>query len=227
MGLVHHLAARCQGGTSTDLERREDLTQTGVIGLIQAIDRFDPNRGFRFATYAVPLILGEMRRYQRSQQPWRLPADLLALAHRIDEAGKQLAAEMGREPSVGTLAAFLQVEVAQVIEALAARRPPVSLDAVRAGGADRSLAEASIAARDTDAHAAAPDPMAAATRRLFAAELLARLPGRSRQLLHLRYWDGRTQQETAAVLGLSQGQVSRLERQALTALRRHAAPWPF
>lgn len=203
IGLVYQLAARFAGRFPWDPSIKEDLVQAGAVGLLQAIDGFDPSRGHRFATYTVPFALGEMRRFIRTQQPVRVTGDLAALARQAEAAREALRARDGREPSAHTVARHLQVDVARLLEAQEIMRRPASLD-------------------ETTRLAGAEEEQAAVIRRLYVDEMLSRLPQRLRRLLELRFAWGRTQQETAAALGLSQGQVSRLERQALNMLRRTA-----
>lgn len=203
LGLVHTLAARFAGGFPGGRSLKEDWVQAGVVGLLQAIDGFDPHRGHRFATYAVPFILGEMRRLIRAQQPVRVTDDLLALARQAHEAREVLRARHGREPTAHAVARYLKVDVARVVEAQETLRQPAGLD-------------------ETTGVAHPGEELAAVIRRLYVDEMLSRLPERMRRLLELRFAAGRTQQETAAALGLSQGQVSRLERQALSILRKAA-----
>lgn len=204
--LVRHLAGRfVAAGLDVD-----DLVQAGSIGLLKAIDRFDPERGLQFSTYAVPVILGELRRHLREQAGGlRVSRAGRALARAARQARQRLTQELGREPSVRELAAAVGAEPAEVLAALEATQPAVSLFRAVGDDEDPGALVDLLAADDGES----------AFRRAVLADLLARLPPRLRAILLLRYLEDRTQSEVARAVGLSQGQVSRLERQALERLR--------
>lgn len=203
MGLVHTCAKRFRGrGVEYD-----DLVQAGCIGLIKAADGFDPERGLKFSTYAVPLILGEIKRLFRNGGAVKISRPLKELSLRATRERERLAVELGREPSVEELAAALGVEPTEAAQAICASLPPLSL--TRAGEEDD--------AEQIDLPIASPEEQI--TDRLALQQLLAQLEPRDRRLIELRYVARRTQQATAEQLGMTQVQVSRRERTLLLALR--------
>jgi RNA polymerase sporulation-specific sigma factor len=206
LNLVRHVVRR-YAGTGLDAE---DLFQVGCIGLLKAVERFDPARGTRFSTYAVPLILGEIQRYLRDAAPAGLGRGAHRIAAQARAAEDRLAALWHRAPTVGEVAAAVGVSPAELLLALEASRRPASLDGAPAEGGEggHPLRERLAAPRGLDVDAA--------TLRA----LLSRLPERERRILALRYFRDRSQAEVGALLGLSQPQISRLERQALDRLRR-------
>lgn len=204
--LVRHLASRF-AAPALDLD---DLVQVGCIGLLKAIDRFDPDRGLQFSTYAVPVILGELRRHLREQAAaLKISRGGRELARAARQARQRLAQQLGREPSARELAEAVGADPAELVAALEATQPAVSL--FQAVGDDEDPGEL------LDVLAA--DDGESAFRRAVLADLMARLEPRLRAILLLRYLADRTQTEVARAVGLSQGQVSRLERQALARLR--------
>lgn len=204
MGLVHTCARRFTGrGIEYD-----DLFQAGCVGLIKAVDGFEPQRGLQFSTYAVPLILGEMRRLFREGGAVKVSRSLRELSLRAARTRENLAAATGREPTVEELAAALGVEPAEAAQAVCAGLPPISL--TRNGEEDEG----------GEMDLPIPSPEGAITDRLALEQLLERLPERDRRLICLRYVGRRTQQATADELGMTQVQVSRRERALLGLLRQ-------
>lgn len=206
--LVHYLARRMAQRS----EVLPDLVQVGSIGLLNAIDRFDPNRGVEFATFAVPTISGEIRRYFRDTG-WCLhvPRRAQELQTAIRDAESSLAQELGRSPVLAEVAERVDVEPERVLEAkeVAAARNPVSTDAPTG---------------DSET----PEPMALvafeigfeqAEYRALLRPALEKLPGREREILMLRFVGERTQAEIARIVGVSQMQVSRLITRSLGQLR--------
>lgn len=203
LGLAHTCARRFAGkGVDYD-----DLFQAGCVGLIKAADGFEPERGLQFSTYAVPLILGEIRRLFREGGAVKVGRALKELSLRAVRAREQLAADRGREPTVEEVAAALHIDPAEAAQALCAGLPPLSL--TRSDEDDGS-----------DIDLPTPSPEGAVTDRLALEQLLARLDERDRRLISLRYLGHHTQQATANLLGMSQVQVSRRERALLQQLRR-------
>ncbi len=200
LGLVHACAKRFAGkGMDYD-----DLFQAGCIGLIKAADGFDAGRGLRFSTYAVPLILGEMRHLFRQGGSVKVGRSLQALARQISRQRQFFAASAGREPTVEELAEALGVESTLIAQAVGAALPPVSLS----GGEDAAPLDLPV-----------PSQEEAITDRLALQQVLATLAPRDRALLHLRYHKRQTQQATARELGMTQVQVSRREKALLLTLR--------
>lgn len=200
MGLVHACAKRFAGkGVEYD-----DLFQAGCVGLIKAADGFDAERGLCFSTYAVPLILGEIRHLFREGTAVKVSRALHSLSYRVSRVREQMAAANGREPTVEELAQALELEPAVVAQAVQVTLPPLSLTADEEGQAD--LPVASYEEELTD--------------RLALQQVLDTLPPRDRALIRLRYLGHQTQQATADRLGMTQVQVSRRERAVLIELRQ-------
>ncbi len=203
MGLVHACAKRFIGrGAEYD-----DLVQAGCVGLIKAADGFESERGLKFSTYAVPLILGEMKRLFRDGGAVKISRPLKELSLRATRERERLTKELGREPSIEELATSLCVEPAEAAQALCASLPPLSL--TRTSDEDNT--------EQIDLPIASPEEQI--TDRLALQQLLSQLEPRDRRLIELRYIKRHTQQVTAAELGMTQVQVSRRERTLLLALR--------
>lgn len=203
MGLVHSCAKRFRGrGVEYD-----DLVQAGCVGLIKAADGFEPERGLKFSTYAVPLILGEIKRLFRDGGALKISRPLKELSLRATRERERLCVELGREPTVQELADALGIEPAEAAQAITAALPPLSL--TRASEGDD--------AEQIDLPIASPEEQI--TNRLALQQLLAQLDPRDRQLIELRYVARHTQQTTAEQLGMTQVQVSRRERALLLTLR--------
>lgn len=203
MGLVHACARRFTGrGVEYD-----DLVQAGSVGLLKAVDGFDVSRGLCFSTYAVPQIMGEMRRLFRDGAAVRVGRSLKELSMKAARARERFEAENGREPSIRELADCLHIEVSKAAEALVASLPPLSLTRWEEDE-DGDQVDLPV-----------PPPEEKITDRLALRQVLNCLPPRDRQLIELRYLCRKTQQATAAVLGMTQVQVSRRERVILAQLR--------
>lgn len=203
MGLVHTCAKRFRGrGVEYD-----DLVQAGCVGLIKAADGFEPERGLKFSTYAVPLILGEIKRLFRDGGAIKISRPLKELSLRATRERDRLAVNLGREPTVQELADALGIEPSEAAMAISASLPPLSL--TRTGDEDDT--------EQIDLPTASPEEQI--TDRLALQQLLTQLEPRDRQLIELRYVARRTQQATAEQLGMTQVQVSRRERVLLLALR--------
>ena len=192
----------------------EDLFQVGCIGLLKAIVRFDFTYGVKFSTYAVTMIIGEIKRFLRDDGPVRVSRSLKETGARINRVREALANSLGREPTVSEIAASLGMPVEEVVAAWEAAQAPASLqDVVYGEGTDAIYREERLAA---------PEDENFWLRRITVRELLARLPERERQVLLWRFFEERTQAEVAEELGISQAQVSRIERQALDRLKETA-----
>jgi RNA polymerase sporulation-specific sigma factor len=190
----------------------EDLFQIGSVGLLRAIERFDPSFGVRFSTYAVPLIIGEIRRYLRDQGVLKISRGLRERALLVRRTREDLATRLGREPRVEEVAQELGWPLEQVVEAVSALNPVASLEEVgeRLGRPTRSLAER-VAPSD-DGHWLT---------RIELLEGLRSLSELERRVLFLRFFEDRTQQEIADLLGTNQVRISRLERRALMKVRQY------
>lgn len=200
MGLVHTCAKRFSGkGIEYD-----DLFQAGCVGLVKAVDGFDPQRGLCFSTYAVPLILGEIRHLFREGGAVKAGRALRALSYRVSRLREQMTAALGREPSVGELAAELQEDPEQVAQAVGLSVPPLSLTSPE-GESAMDLPMESYEQAVTD--------------RLALWQVMEKLSPRDRTLIRLRYVGRQTQQATADRLGMTQVQVSRREKVILRQMR--------
>ncbi len=204
IGLVHTCARRFHGRGP----EYEDLFQAGCVGLVKAVDGFDESRGFCFSTYAVPLIIGEMRRLFRDGGSVRVSRTIRELSLKASRVREKLTASLQREPTVGEIAAVLGKTPEETAQALAANLPTLSL--TRGGeeddGEQIDLPGEGIEERITD--------------RLALRQVLEELEGRDRALIVLRYLKSQTQQKTAEQLGMTQVQVSRRERVILSEMRR-------
>jgi RNA polymerase sigma-B factor len=212
-GLAYSLAARfSQRG-----EELDDLNQVALIGLMKAVERFDPDRGVELTTFATATILGELKRHLRDRA-WsvRPPRRVHDLHLQAQQAIDELTQELGRSPMIAEIAARVGVPIDDVVEALDAGglRRNASLEAPVVPGDDHPLTSR---LGGGDQHLAEVDG------RLALDPLLDRLPSRERQILHLRFVAGCSQTEIASLIGVSQMQVSRLLARSLTRLRTWAA----
>ena len=202
MGLVHACAHKFKG---RGIEY-EDLFQAGCMGLIKATDAFDESRGVRFSTYAVPVILGEMRRLFRDGGTVKVSRTLKELSLKAVRTKERLSIEMGREPTVSELASALDLEVSAVVEALSAATPALSLT-----GSDEE------GAPQIDLPVQSPEEEL--SDRISLRQVLSLLEKKDQMLIQLRYFQGKTQVETARALDMTQVQVSRREKKILLRLR--------
>lgn len=202
MGLVHACAHKFKG---RGIEY-EDLFQAGCMGLIKATDAFDESRGVRFSTYAVPVILGEMRRLFRDGGTVKVSRTLKELSLKAVRTQERLSIEMGREPTVSELASALDLEVSAVVEALSAATPALSLT-----GSDEE------GAPQIDLPVQSPEEEL--SDRISLRQVLSLLEKKDQMLIRLRYFQGKTQVETARALDMTQVQVSRREKKILLHLR--------
>jgi RNA polymerase sporulation-specific sigma factor len=203
IGLVHSCARRFIGrGIEYD-----DLFQAGCMGLVKAADGFDEERGLKFSTYAVPVILGEIRRLFRDGGSVKVSRSLKELSMRAARERENFVNSEGREPTIGEMADLLGVEIEQAAEAMGAALPPLSL--TRAGDEDEG--------DQIDIPVSPPDELL--TDRLALRQVLCELDSLDRALIVLRYLKSNTQQSTAEKLGMTQVQVSRRERAILARMR--------
>ncbi|MBQ8598652.1 MAG: sigma-70 family RNA polymerase sigma factor [Oscillospiraceae bacterium] len=200
MGLVHACAQRYKGkGIEYD-----DLFQAGCVGLVKATDAFDPERGVRFSTYAVPVILGEIRRLFRDGGAVKVSRSLKELSLKAKREQDLFVRTQGREPSVNELADILQVDYGLLVEALCAAAPPLSLTH------EEDNAEFDLPV---------DSPEEALADSIALKQVLSLLEPKYRELIVLRYFRGQTQTVVAQALGMTQVQVSRREKKILLMLR--------
>ena len=191
----------------------DDLFQVGCIGLMKAIANFDPDKQVRFSTYGVPMIAGEVRRYLRDNSAIRVSRSIRDVAYRVLQCKEAMLLRMGREPTLDEIAKELTLSTEEVSQALDAVCAPVSLyDPVYAEGGDPLTVMDQVSdTKNTELnwmeHIALRDAFQS-------------LGDREKQILSLRFYDGKTQIEVAHVLGISQAQVSRLEKGAIGAMRK-------
>ncbi|HHW55559.1 MAG: RNA polymerase sporulation sigma factor SigF [bacterium] len=191
---------------------QEDLFQVGCIGLVKAIDNFDTSFGVKFSTYAVPMIIGEIRRFLRDDNPIRVSRSLKEKGFNIKRAVEKLTQRLGRGPTLQELAEETGLELEEVATALEAIQPITSLsDPLYQDEGDPILLSDQIAGVEEE-----PDWL----NKVMLKQVLEKLPERERRLIHLRFFQDKTQTEIARLLGLSQVQVSRLEKQILKKMKR-------
>jgi RNA polymerase sigma-B factor len=211
MPLTRSLARRYDRSS----EPFEDLLQVASVGLLKALDRFDPERGHSFPSFAVPTILGEMRRHFRDCG-WsvHVPRGDQERALKVRNAQETLTTERGRAPTVNQLAVYLELDIEQVIDALQATEAyeTMSLDAPRPGADDETTSYGEAMGREDERY-----ELVELDATIVAA--LEHVPARERAMLHMRFVEELTQTEIAARIGISQMQVSRLLRRSLDQLR--------
>lgn len=208
MGLIHHVVKRFLGrGVEA-----EDLFQIGAIGLMKAIERFDLSFGVRFSTYAVPMIAGEIKRFLRDDSMIKVSRSLKELAMKTARLREQLLMERGEEPGVEELAEHLGVEPEELVQAMDSTTEVESLQKIVYQGDGEGLSL-------MDKVEQGKDEQETLLHRMLLEQLLNSLEPRERQLIVLRFFQEQTQSQVAKQLGMSQVQVSRLEKKILLTLR--------
>ena len=192
----------------------DDIFQVGCIGLIKAIDNFDESHGVQFSTYAVPMIIGEIRRYLRDNNTIRVSRSLRDTAYRALSVKEKLTAKNSKEPDIEEIAKEMGLPKEDIIFALDAIQDPVSLfEPVYNDGADAIFVMDQVSdEKNTDNRW---------LENLSLTEALKRLGDREKHILSLRFFEGKTQMEVADEIGISQAQVSRLEKNALKNMRKY------
>ena len=192
-------------------ENLDDLFQVGSIGLLKAIDNFDFTHGVKFSTYAVPMIIGEIRRYLRDNSKVRIPRSLKDIAYKALQYKEQYLKENGREPLVEDIAKALNVDEIDVIMAIEAIQEPVSIyTPIYSSGGDEIYLMDQIASEEYDE--------SKKINSLIIDEGIRKLNPRLKNIIYICYLENKTQVEIADELGISQAQVSRLEKAALKAI---------
>ena len=191
----------------------DDLFQVGCIGLIKAISNFDPDKQVRFSTYGVPMIAGEVRRYLRDNSAIRVSRSIRDVAYRVLQCKEAQTLRLGREPTLEEIAKELDLPQEEVAQALDAVCAPVSLyDPVYSDGGDPLTVMDQL--RDTK------NTEEGWMEHIALQNAFQTLDPREKQILSLRFYDGKTQMEVANTLGISQAQVSRLEKGAINSMRK-------
>ena len=194
-------------------ENLDDLFQVGCIGLMKAIDNFNPDFDVRFSTYGVPMIAGEVRRYLRDNSVIRVSRSIRDVAYRVLQCKEALITRLGREPTLEEISKELEIPLEEVSRALDAVCAPASLyDPVYSDGGDPLTVMDQV--RDTK------NTEDGWMEHITLQNAFRALNDREKQILSLRFYDGKTQMEVASALGISQAQVSRLEKGAIGAMRK-------
>ena len=194
----------------------DDLFQVGCIGLIKAIDNFNPAFEVKFSTYAVPMIIGEIRRFQRDNNSLRISRSIRDLAYKALQIKEAVMSREHREPTTDEIARALECDPKLVEEAVEAIVEPISLyDSVYGDGEDRVYVIDQLS-DDTQSDDILIESIALK-------EALKKLNEREKSIIGRRYYKGRTQMEIAEEIGISQAQVSRIEKQAIDKLRKYMA----
>ena len=201
MGLVHSLANRFR---NRGIEY-EELVSAGCMGLVKAARGFDETRGLCFSTYAVPVILGEIRRLFRDGGAVKVSRGLKELSLKVARYRESFSAERGREPSISEIAEHFGESSENITEAVSAAQPTISLTESDESGGEFDLPVEA--------------PQLKATELIALGQCLEALCAEDRKLIYLRYWKGSTQSETGKILGMTQVQVSRREKKILEGLR--------
>ncbi len=194
-------------------ENMDDLFQVGCIGLIKAIDNFDMSQDVRFSTYGVPMIAGEIRRYLRDNSVIRVSRSIRDLAYKVLQAREALMADSQREPAVEDIARFLNIPRQDVVYAMDAISGPVSLyePVYTDGGESLCVMDQVGDPKNTDE---------AWLEQIALNEAMNSLSPREKHILSLRFYSGKTQMEVASEIGISQAQVSRLEKNAIGQIKK-------
>ena len=207
-GLIYSVARRFLGRGV----EMEDLFQIGSIGLLKAVDKFDPAFEVKFSTYAIPMILGELKRFLRDDGMIKVSRSIKENQHRVYLAREKIEKELGREPSLKEIAEMLEMppeEVAMTMDS-AAEVESLYRTVYQSEGTDISLIDKIPEKENAEEHL---------LNRIFLEEILGKLESSDRKLLYMRYFQDQTQTQIAEQLGVSQVQVSRMEKRILKKLR--------
>lgn len=201
---------------SGNSENVDDLFQIGCIGLMKAIDNFDTSQGVKFSTYAVPMIIGEIRRYLRDNNAIRVSRSIRDVAYKAIYAREALTRELNRDPTLAEIAERTGLSQEEISEALDAIQTPVSLyEPVYKEGGDALYVMDQVCDKKNREEAWVEE--------LSLKEAMKRLPGREKMIIDMRFFQGKTQMEVAREIHISQAQVSRLEKNALKSMKNYLA----
>ena len=194
-------------------ENADDLFQIGCVGLIKAIDNFDLNQNVQFSTYAVPMIIGEIRRYLRDNNQIRVSRSIRDLAYKVLQVKERVVRQTGKEPSIEEIAKELGVEREEIAMSLDAIQDPLSLqEPIYKDGTENLYVMDQVKdKKNTDE---------SWTENLAIMQAMKKLTNKEREIIVKRFFDGRTQMEVADEIGISQAQVSRLEKSAINHIKR-------
>lgn len=205
LSVLQRFSGRC--------DNMDDLFQVGCVGLIKSIDNFDLSLNVQFSTYAVPMIIGEIRRYLRDNNPIRVSRSIRDLAYKALQAKEKLTKEFGKEPTVEQIAKEVGVDKEEIVFSFEAIQDPLSLqEPVYNDGGD------SIYIMDQVSDNNANDERW--TDSLTIEQAMKKLNDREKMIIQKRFFDGRTQMEVASEIGISQAQVSRLEKDAIGRIKK-------
>lgn len=195
-------------------ENIDDLFQIGCIGMIKAIDNFDMNQGVQFSTYAVPMIIGEIKRYLRDNNPIRVSRSLRDTAYKAIYTKEKLTKEKQKEPTITEIASEIGISKEDIVMAMDAIQSPVSLyEPVYSEGGDTLYIMDQISDKKTQEDSW--------VQHLALTDAINKLDERERKIINMRFYECKTQIETAEEIGISQAQVSRLEKLALKSMRKY------
>lgn len=204
---------------SNSNENVDDLFQIGCIGLIKSIDNFNPDIGVKFSTYAVPMIIGEIRRYLRDNNSIRVSRSLRDTAYKAIHAKEMLSKKMSKEPTIDDIAKEIDISKEDIVFALDAIQCPVSLyDPVYTDGGDTLYVMDQISDKKNKEETWVEE--------LSLSDAMKRLNERENYIIKLRFFEGKTQMEVAEEIHISQAQVSRLEKSALKTMRNYLTLTP-
>ena len=195
-------------------ENADDLFQIGCIGLMKSIDNFDPTMGVKFSTYAVPMIIGEVRRYLRDNSSYRIPRSLRDTAYKAIHTKELLAKDLDHEPTLEEISKECEIPVEELLYALDAIQTPLSLfDPVYTDGGDTLFVMDQISDKKNKEENWVKD--------LSLQDALDTLNERDKKIIKMRFFEGKTQIEVAEEIHISQAQVSRLEKNALKSMKHY------
>ena len=206
MGLVYNIVKRFGDAKAES----EDLMQTGTIGLLKAIDNFDPSFGVKFSTYAVPMIIGEIRRFLRDDGIIKVSRSLKSIAYAGYRAREELSQELGREPTIFEISEKCGISHIEIATAFEATATPDSINRKAYEDSDEEIADLVASTRDEER----------IINKITIKNILDKLSKREREILILRYFRGKTQAEIAPIVGVSQVQVSRIEKKVIERIRK-------
>ncbi|MBQ4444509.1 MAG: sigma-70 family RNA polymerase sigma factor [Clostridia bacterium] len=197
-----------------DSDRAEDVFQVGCWGLVKALNNFDPKYGVLFSTYAVPMIIGEIRRYLRESTALKVSRSMRDTAYQVMQAKEALRLADVYEPTYDQIAAYIGIDTSEIVCALDAMADPISID-------EPAFADGDESATVRDQIAECKDREEKMVEHIALEKALTYLTPKEREIIDLRYYQGRTQTEISRMQGVSQAQISRIESAAIRRLRQY------